>query len=115
MLRTGALLALGSDWPVAPFDPRYGMAWARLRRRPGRRDDPPFEPDQRLTGLQALEGYTTAAAAVVGEQDLGGRIAPGRRGDLTAFASDPVDTPPDDLVDVPVRLTVVEGRVRYRA
>ena len=40
----------------------------------------------------------------------GMRVAPGRRADLTAFASDPVDTPPDDLVDVPVRLTVVGGR-----
>jgi predicted amidohydrolase YtcJ len=113
MLRTGALVPLGSDWPVATYDPRYGMAWARLRRHPGRRDDPPYEPEQRLTGLQALEGYTTAAAAVVGEQEVGGRIAPGRRGDLTAFASDPVDTPADDLVDVPVRLTVVGGRVAF--
>jgi predicted amidohydrolase YtcJ len=115
MLRTGVVLALGSDWPVAPYDPRYGLAWAQLRRRPGRRDDPPFEPEQRLTGLQALEGYTSAAATVVGDQDAGGRIAPGRRADLTAFASDPVDTPPDDLVDVPVRLTVVGGRVVFRA
>jgi predicted amidohydrolase YtcJ len=51
----------------------------------------------------------------VGEQEVGGTIAPGRRGDLTAFASDPVDTPPDDLVAVPVRLTVVGGRVVFRA
>jgi hypothetical protein len=114
MLRTGIPLALGSDWPVASHDPRYGMAWAQLRRHPGRRDDAAFEPEQRLTGLQALEGYTTGAATVVGDEDAGGRIAPGRRADLTAFASDPVDTPPDDLVDVPVRLTVVGGRVVFR-
>jgi predicted amidohydrolase YtcJ len=114
LLRSGAVLPLGSDWPVAPYDPRYGMAWARLRRRPGRRDDAPFEPEQRLTGLQALEGYTAAAAAVAGEQDVAGRIAPGFRADLTAFASDPVDTPADDLVDVPVRLTVVGGRIVHR-
>jgi predicted amidohydrolase YtcJ len=114
MLRTGIPLALGSDWPVASYDPRFGMAWAQLRRQPGRRDAPGFEPEQRLTGLQALEGYTTGAATVVGDEDAGGRITPGRRADLTAFASDPVDTPPDDLVDVPVRLTVVGGRVVFR-
>ena len=111
MRRTGAVLPLGSDWPVAPYDPRYGMAWARLRRHPGRPDDAPFEPEQRLSGLQALEGYTTAAANVVGESDRSGRVAPGYRADLTGFASDPVDTPADDLVDVPIRLTVVGGRV----
>jgi predicted amidohydrolase YtcJ len=87
------------------------MAWARLRRHPGRRDDTPFEPEQRLSGLEALEGYTTAAASVAGDSDRSGRIAPGYQADLTGFASDPVDTPADDLVDVPVRLTVVAGRV----
>jgi predicted amidohydrolase YtcJ len=111
MLRTGVVLPLGSDWPVASYDPRYGMAWARLRRHPGRRDDAPYEPEQRLDGRQALDGYTTAAAAVAGDGDRAGRIAPGYRGDLTGFASDPVDTPADDLVDVPVRLTVVAGRI----
>ena len=33
---SGAVLALGSDWMVADYDPRVGMAWARLRRAPGR-------------------------------------------------------------------------------
>ena len=35
---SGALVALGSDWPVARFDPRLGLAAARLRRPPGERD-----------------------------------------------------------------------------
>jgi hypothetical protein len=114
MLRGGATVALGSDWPVAPYDPRYGMAWARLRRHPGRGDDTPFEAEQRLTALQALEGYTQGAAAVVGEQAASGRIAPGMRADLTAFAADPVDTPADELADLPVLMTVVDGRVVHR-
>jgi predicted amidohydrolase YtcJ len=32
---SGAILPLGSDWMVADFDPRVGLAWARLRRLPG--------------------------------------------------------------------------------
>jgi predicted amidohydrolase YtcJ len=114
LLRSGAAVPLGSDWPVASYDPRYGMAWARLRRRPGNEDAAAFEPEQQLTAQQALEGYTTTAATVVGEQERSGRIAPGMRADLTAFAADPVDTPADELVDVPVLLTVVAGRVVHR-
>ena len=34
-IKDGPILALGSDWIVAPFDPRIGMACARLRRAPG--------------------------------------------------------------------------------
>jgi predicted amidohydrolase YtcJ len=112
--RSGAILSLGSDWPVVSADPRIGLAWARLRRAPGRPERTPFTPDQVLSPFEALEGYTTEAARVVGEAHLGGRIAPGLRADLTGLGADPVDCPADDLPDVPVRLTVVDGAVVYR-
>ena len=95
--RSGAILALGSDWPVASFDPRPGLAWARLRRAPGRPEREPFLPGQRLSALEALEGYTSEAARIVGEAHLNGRIAPGLRADLTGLGADPVDCPADDL------------------
>jgi predicted amidohydrolase YtcJ len=110
LLDSGAIVSLGSDWPVAGRDPRLGMAWARLRREPGT-DRPPFEPHQRLSGLQALEGYTTMAARAVGEETIAGRIAVGYRADFTGFAEDPVEVGADELVDLPVVLTVVDGRV----
>lgn len=114
LLNSGALLALGSDWPVAQYDPRVGMAWARLRRTPGIKDAPVFEPDQCLTGLEVLYGYTMANATVAGDGGVAGRITPGCGADLTAFAADPVTCDPDDLITLPVRLTVVDGRVVYR-
>jgi predicted amidohydrolase YtcJ len=108
-----ALIPLGSDYPVAQFDPRIGMAWARLRRTPGVPDAHVFEPEQRLDGVEALVGYTLAAARVAGEADVSGRIAPGYRADLTAFAEDPAECAADDLLELPVELTVVDGRVVY--
>ena len=113
--RSGAVLALGSDWPVAGYDPRQGMAWARLRRHPGDRDAGSYSLEQRLTALEALEGYTTQAALAVNDQDVAGRIAPGFRGDLTGFAEDPVECDADDLPELPVTLTVVDGRVVFGA
>lgn len=115
LLQAGARLALGSDWKVAPYDPRIGMAWARLRRQPGHPELPQRAPEQALTALQTLEGYTTGAAAAVAEQDVSGRIKPGYRGDLTAFAADPVDTDADSLVTLPILLTVVDGRITHQA
>ena len=114
ILQSGAALALGSDWPVARFDPREGLAWAQLRRTPGRPELAPMQPQQRLTGLEALAGYTSGAAAAIGEQAVSGRIAAGYRADLTAFAEDPVELRPDDLATLPITLTVVAGRVVYR-
>ena len=115
LIASGARLALGSDWPVARYDPRRGMAWARLRREPGERDALPYSDDQVLTPLEALEGYTSGAAWAVGDERVSGRIAPGFRADLTALAHDPVEVSADELTDLPVVLTVVDGEIVYRA
>lgn len=114
LLASGAIVPLGSDWPVASADPRLGMAWARLRREP-RTQRPAFLPDQCLTGLQALEGYTVMAARAAGECAVAGRIKPGFRADFTGFLEDPVECDADTLVDLPITLTVVEGRVVWRS
>ena len=114
LVDSGALVALGSDWPVARFDPRLGMGWARLRRPPGRPDMAPYLAAQGLTALETLHGYTTAPAMLVGEADRSGRIAVGYRADLSGFAEDPVEIAGDDLADLPVAITVVDGEVVFR-
>ncbi|MFC9970955.1 amidohydrolase [Spirillospora sp. NPDC127200] len=110
---TGAVVALGSDWPIADYDPRKILAYAQLRRHAGT-DARPVVPEQALTALMALEGHTTHAALAAGEGHTTGRIAPGLRGDLTAFALDPLTVPPDELVEAPVVLTMSNGRVTHR-
>ncbi|MDF3039685.1 MAG: Amidohydrolase 3 [Thermomicrobiales bacterium] len=112
---SGAILALGSDWMVAPFDPRIGMAWARLRRAPRHLEMPSRAGEQALTALQTLEGYTTGAARTVSEETVSGRIKPGYRADLTGFAADPVATDADALLDLPILMTIVDGRVVHEA
>ena len=114
LLESGAAIALGSDWPVARYDPREGLAAARLRRPPGHRDRAAYD-DQGLNGLAALEGYTTGAAFVGGDEHRLGRIRAGFCGDLTVFAEDPVECDADDLVALPVVLTVVDGEIVFRA
>lgn len=112
---SGAVLALGSDWMVATYDPRYGMAWANLRRVPGEKERGCIQPEQALTMLEVLEGYTTEAARTVGEQDVAGMLKEGYRGDLSAFGWDIVEGDPDELPTVPCLLTVVDGEVVHRA
>ena len=111
---SGATLVLGSDWPIAHFDPRQVLATAQLRRLPGT-DTAPVLPGQALTGLMALEGMTSHAAHATGQEHRSGRIAPGCRADLTAFAVDPATAPPDELADAPIRLTMLDGTVTHRS
>ena len=60
-------------------------------------------------------GAATEAARVVSEEQISGRIKVGYRADMTAFAADPIDCDPDALLTLPVCLTIVDGRIVYRA
>ncbi|MEE6170287.1 MULTISPECIES: amidohydrolase [unclassified Mycolicibacterium] len=111
---SGAILALGSDWPVAPFDPRAILADSQLRRRSGHPEDTPICPKQSLTARMALEGYTSHAAIAQGDADRAGAIAPGFRADFTAFTVDPLAAPPDELAEAPIAATVVAGTFTHR-
>ncbi|MGW4693045.1 amidohydrolase family protein [Kitasatospora cineracea] len=111
----GARVVLGSDWPIAPFEPLGVMAGARHRRPARDLRQPPHLPGQALTPLQALAGYTLAPAWVAGEEDRAGRLAVGHRADLTVLAENPLTVPDTELAGVPVLLTVSDGEVTHRA
>ncbi len=57
---------------------------------------------------------TVNAAWAAGEEKEAGRIQVGYRADLTVLAADPLTVDATDLPDLPVRLTVVDGRPTYR-
>lgn len=112
VLDAGVRVTLGSDWPVAQYDPRLGMAWARGRHTPGDAAAHVFEPEQSLTGEEALLAYTLWPAQARGHSDRG-VLAVGAVADLTVWATDPVLASADELPEVSVLLTVVDGRVVF--
>lgn len=111
----GATLALGSDWPIARFEPLPILADAQLRRRAGHLDEQPILPGQALTALQALEGYTSHAARAAGEWAVSGSVTVGKRADFTVFEADPLLVAPDELASSGVVATFVDGHVQHLA
>jgi predicted amidohydrolase YtcJ len=109
----GVTLALGSDWPVAPFEPLAIMADAQLRRDVAQPDLDPILPEESLTALQALEGYTMGAAIAAGVADTEGSIAVGKVADLTILAADPLEIPAGRLAETAILATVVDGQVQF--
>jgi predicted amidohydrolase YtcJ len=110
----GALVVLGSDWPVAHFDPRLGLYAARLRRGPEADDPRPIGATRPLSGDEALAGYTVNAARAVGAEAGAGRLRPGSPADFVLWEEDPVDCSPQALLGLPVLLTVMDGRIVHR-
>ncbi|MFD5102366.1 amidohydrolase [Streptomyces albidochromogenes] len=111
----GATVVLGSDWPIAPYPPLGVMAGARHRRPARDLSLPPHGPEQALSASRALRAMTVNAAFAAGEERQAGRIAVGYRADLSVFAENPLTTGATDLPDLPVLLTVLDGRPTHRA
>ncbi|MFI0779451.1 amidohydrolase [Streptomyces sp. NPDC021212] len=109
LLRAGATLAAGSDWPVSSPDPLEGIHVAVNRRLPDAPEGTaPFLPEQRL-GLEAAIAAYTAGSAYVNHADDTGTIAPGRLADLVVLDRDPFDGPVEEIADCQVLQTFVGG------
>lgn len=109
----GVTLGLGSDWPIAPFEPLPILADAQLRRRSGDLRQEPILPRQSLTALQALQGYTSHAAKAAGEWAGSGSITVGKRADFSVFEVDPLAAAPDELAEGRILATIVDGEVQF--
>ncbi|MCB8881548.1 amidohydrolase [Acidisoma cellulosilytica] len=109
----GAPIVMGSDWPIAPFDPREILVCARFRRLAEQSLAEAIQPSQALTGLEALAGLTSIAAYAVHEEAISGALTPGMRADLTALSVDPINAPADALAAATVPLTMMDGRVTH--
>ncbi|MGY4994939.1 amidohydrolase [Streptomyces sp. 900105245] len=113
LLRSGARLAAGSDWPVSSPDPLQGVHVAVNRVEPGG-SRPVFLPDERLSLADALTAYT-AGSAYVNHLDDTGRVAAGALADLVVLDRDPFAGPPEAIAETAVALTYVGGERVFAA
>ncbi|KOV29124.1 amidohydrolase [Streptomyces sp. XY431] len=114
LLRAGATLAAGSDWPVSSPDPLAGLHVAVNRREPEAEDDRVFLPEQRLDLASAIAAYTAGTAHVNGHDDAG-VLAPGLLADLVVLDRDILTGPPEEIASARVLRTYVGGELVHAA
>ena len=113
--RHGARLAAGSDWPVSSPDPLAAIAIAVNRVSPGS-DAPPLGGEhQRLDLETALAAYTSGTAYVNHRDHDTGHVCEGYLANLVVIEPNPFAVAPDELYDVGVVATWIEGEEEYRA
>jgi len=112
LVRDGAHVSFGSDWPVSSHEPLDGLAVAVTRQVPSGplADAGVFLPDERIDLDAALRAYTAGTAHQAGDETEAGTIAVGMRADLVVTAQDVLRVPPRELGDVEVTGTWLRGR-----
>jgi predicted amidohydrolase YtcJ len=115
LIDQGAHLGFGSDWTVAPIDPLLGIYAAVTRRTLDGKNPEGWFPAQKITVDEALRAYTVENAYGVFAEGRRGVLKPGARADLVLLDRDLTLIPPTDIPNARVLVTVVGGRVVYRA
>ena len=111
----GAVLALGSDFPIENPDVLAGLYAARTRQDAAGKPEGGWQPRERLSGQEALEGFTVGPAWASFAEGRRGRLVEGMDADFTVLTVDPVSDEAKALVDAKVVATVVDGREVHRS
>lgn len=113
-LDRGVVVCFGSDSPCDEFGALKGIHAAVTRRRPdGTPGADGWYPQARLSVDEALKAYTVSAAYAAGMEHKQGKLAPGYLADLAVLDRDLYAIPGDELLDVNVCGTMVDGVWRY--
>lgn len=113
LLDTGALLAFGSDWTVAPLNPMEGLKAAVTRQTLDGKNPSGWVPEQRISLEEAVRAYTVGSAYAEFQEKVKGSLTPGKLADLVVLDRDIFKIDPAELDRAKVVMTVVDGRVVY--
>jgi len=113
LLDTGATLAFGSDWTVAPLDPILGIDAAVTRRTLDGVNPDGWMPEERISLEQALLAYTAGAAKAGFSEDRSGSLENGKLADLVVLSENLFEIHSSDIGNVEVDMTLVDGEVVY--
>jgi predicted amidohydrolase YtcJ len=113
LIDSGARVAMGSDWPVAPATPLEGIYAAATRRTLDDRNPEGWVPEQKVTVEEALRAYTIDAAFASFSEAETGSLIRGKLADFAMIDRDVTRIDPVEIRNANVELTVVGGGVVY--
>jgi hypothetical protein len=111
VVRSGAVLAMGSDWPVTTPNVFEEMQVAVTRQVIAHGPDAPvLDETQRITLAEALAAFTRGSA-YVNHDDEAGSIVEGKRADLAVLDRNPFAGSVYEIAQTNVTTTLASGRV----
>ena len=113
LLDSGAVLAFGSDWHVAPMDPVMGIYAAVTRRTLDGKHSEGWIPEQKITVAEAVRAFTLGPAYASFEERIKGSLEPGKLADIVVLSRDILSIAPAEIRDAKVDITIFEGKIVF--
>jgi predicted amidohydrolase YtcJ len=110
LMKTGAVIANGTDAPVEDVSPIMSF-YASVARRVA--DGSVFFPEQKMTREEALRSYTLNVAYAAFQENLLGSITRGKLADITVLSDDIMTIPEEQIPGTRVVYTIVAGKIAY--
>lgn len=114
VLRTGARLALGSDWPISSPNPFLGLEVGASHQNPKKPDEPVWQPDERVPLETLLKAYTIGGAWINRAERDTGSLEVGKAADFIIIDRDILAVPIHEVGKTQVLSTYVDGKLVYQ-
>jgi predicted amidohydrolase YtcJ len=115
LLDTGAILAFGSDSPVAAMDAIHGIYAAVTRRTTDDKNPNGWIPEQKITVDEAVRAFTWGSAYAEFQENDKGTLTVGKLADIIIVSDDIFTIEPAKIANAKVLTTIVDGRVVFEA
>jgi predicted amidohydrolase YtcJ len=113
LIKSGAVVAFGTDWPVAPLNPLYGIYAAVTRQTVDGKNPNGWIPEEKISVEDAIKCYTLNAAFASYEEKIKGSIEVGKLADFVVLSDDILVIDPVKIKDVKVTMTIFNGEIVY--
>lgn len=113
LLDNGGVLAFGSDSPVAPLNPIWGVYGSVTRRTLDEKNPNGWIPEQKISVDETVRAFTWGSAYAEFQESVKGTIEVGKLADLILLSDDIFAIDPPKIRDVKVLKTFVDGRLVY--
>lgn len=113
-IKTGVVVAGGSDAPVERGEPMIEFYAAVARKDPKGFSSDGWHPEEAVTREQALKMFTVWPAYAAFEEKLRGAIEPGKLADLTILSADIMKIPEAEILKTHCVMTVIGGEIVYQ-
>ena len=106
----GVKITFGSDWPVAPIDPVYGIYSAVTRITGDGKNPNGWYPNEKLSIEDALKAYTVTNAYASFLDGKIGMLKEGFYADFTILENNLFEVPKEKIKDIKALRTVLKGK-----